>query len=57
MSKGQNGNKEAKKQKEQKEQKKQPAANTPGLRAATTPGALAVASLRGKKGPGGHPTR
>ena len=51
MSKGQNGNKEAKKQ------KKQPAANTPGAPAATTPGALAVASLRGKKGPGGHPTR
>ncbi len=51
MSKAQHGNKEAKKP------KKQSPATTPGLPAGTTPGALAVASLRGKKGPGGHPVK
>jgi hypothetical protein len=51
MTKGQHGNKEAKKP------KKQLPAGTPALPAGTTPGALAVASLRGKKGPGGHPLK
>ena len=52
MTKGQHGNKEAKKP------KKPPAPGSPGLPAGgTTPGALAVASLRGKKGPGGHPLK
>ena len=51
MTKGQHGNKEAKKP------KKQAPAGTPGLPTGTNPGALAVASLRGKKGPGGHPLK
>ena len=51
MTKGQHGNKEAKKP------KKPLPGGTPALPAATTPGALAVASLRGKKGPGGHPLK